>query len=240
MLGAIVLASACGRAPQQSATDSEMPKSANAADETAPEDWDVFVQLVREQDENAIRFRSRPVSKEEFRMLLEGCDGLMVLEIDQSAISSELIHQVLTKLPGLRQLRFDGPVVESDLKWIASNLPELTVLNLPQGEFGNEGVQALSEHSKLELLRIGAPNVNNDGVRAILEIPNLRFLHLINVSIDDQVLKDIAKKNSLESFYLDGGGCSEEGLSELVKASPQLHFHWNQLHLNNDPHSHPH
>lgn len=236
----LLLASACQRPAAESSTNEGALTSSEVVEAIPSKDWETLVSLVRDEDETAIRFPSRPVSDEEFRMLLDGCEGLKVLEIDQSDVSSELMSEVFTHLPVLRQLRFDGNVNDSDLQVIASTLPELTVLNLPQGEFGNEGVQVLSDHAKLELLRIGAPNVTNEGVRSILEIPNLRFLHLINVAINDEVLSDIAEKSSLESFYLDGGDCSEEGLSELVKAAPQLHFHWNQLHLEDDPHSHPH
>jgi hypothetical protein len=69
---------------------------------------------------------------------------------------------------------------------------------------------------------------------------SLRFLHLIDVPITDAGLAHVSGMTWLESFYLDGGDCTDAGLRGLLQALPELHFHRDQLHLPDDPHAHPH
>jgi hypothetical protein len=40
---------------------------------------------------------------------------------------------------------------------------------------------------------------------------------------------------TLESFYLDGGHASDEGLRRLIAKRPDLHMHLDQTHLPGDP-----
>ena len=44
----------------------------------------------------------------------------------------------------------------------------------------------------------------------------------------------------LESFYLDGGRVTEDGLMALLEALPKLHFHRDQQHLPDDPRADDH
>jgi hypothetical protein len=230
--------------------------------------WEEQVVAVRERRSMQIQQETEPVTEPELRMLLEGCAALRILEVHQGAASLETMREVLQALPELERLKLTGPVSD-DLLRIIAEVPTLTILNLPRGEFGNDGLRALADphgvdsgrpfgihhpsglqsektpsrlsaSARLELLRFHSPHVTNEGLQVVRELPRLRFLHLIDVPITDAGLVHLYGLDNLESFYLDGSECTEEGLSELIKQLPNLHFHWNQLHLPNDPHRHPH
>ena len=66
-------------------------------------------------------------------------------------------------------------------------------------------------------------------------MPELRWLHLMEVPLTDQGLEVFRSMTKLESLYLDGDRATDEGLSNLVLARPDLHFHQDQLHLPGDP-----
>ena len=202
--------------------------------------WDDQIKALRDGDSTEISSHHVAVTPDEFSQLLDGCEELRVLEIDHSQIGNNSLGEVLSKLPKLRQLRLESDVNNEQLATIAEALPNTKVFNFPHASFNNSAIKKLTTHPSLELFRFSSPNVDDDGMKAIAQIPELRFLHLINVPITDAGLKHIASAENLESFYLDGGECAEEGLSELIRSRPDLHFHWNQLHLENDPKDHAH
>jgi hypothetical protein len=101
-------------------------------------------------------------------------------------------------------------------------------------------MQRLAGLKELELLRFGSPHISDDGLAVVSTLPSLRFLPLIDVPITDAGLQHLHSMSGLESFYLDGGRCTDEGLYALLRALPGLHFHRDQLHLPDDPHRHPH
>jgi hypothetical protein len=88
------------------------------------------------------------------------------------------------------------------------------------------------------LLRFGSPHVTDEGIRSVARLPRLRFLHLLDVPITDAALDHIATIKTLESFYLDGGHASDDGLRRLIAQRPALHVHLDQTHMPGDPNAH--
>ncbi|MGV3607349.1 MAG: hypothetical protein ACO1RA_13170 [Planctomycetaceae bacterium] len=130
---------------------------------------------------------------------------------------------------------YKNPVADAQLEELAG-LTKLKRINLADSQISDEGLALIAKHApQLELLRIGSPNISDAGMAHVAEMKKLRFLHLIDVPITDAGLKPLAAMTWLESFYLDGGKATDEGLSELILAIPKLHFHRDQQHLPNDP-----
>jgi len=94
--------------------------------------------------------------------------------------------------------------------------------------------------NELVLLRIGSPNLSDFSIETVAKMTSLKFLHLIDVPITDAGLKHLYGMEHLESFYLDGGRVTEDGLTALLEAMPKLHFHRDQQHLPNDPRANGH
>ncbi len=202
--------------------------------------WDDLVKAVQSEESTELRFTHEAVSSEQFQELPSLGEKLTVLEVDQDQLDNSDLSRVLQGLPKLQQLVLHGDVDNEQLQVIVENAKAVTVLNLPNASVDDSGLSVLAAIEKLKLLRLHSPNVSDAGLAEIAKSPGLKFLHLINVPITDDGLKTIATMESLESFYLDGSACTEEGLSELVRKRPGLHFHWNQLHLDDDPNKHPH
>jgi len=120
-----------------------------------------------------------------------------------------------------------------------TGLETLRQLNLPRGAFDDRGLAAIAR-LPLTQLRFHSPQVTDAGMQQIAKIETLRALHLIDVPITDEGLAHLHQMTWLESFYLDGGHCSDTGLSRLLEALPRLHFHKDQLHLPGDDKAHPH
>jgi hypothetical protein len=216
----------------------EAPPQAVRAPQPAQLAWEDQVDLACTGKREQIRVLSQPVTPQQWQMLTEQCPSLEVLEVDAALLSADDL-QLLADLPGLRRLKLIGPVDDDDLQQIAS-ARQLKMLNLPDGVFTDDGLQQLETLQELELLRFGSRNVTDAGLAVVPRLDSLRFLHLINVPVTDAGLKHLHGLTGLESFYLDGGRCTDEGLYALLKVLPGLHFHRDQLHLPDDPHTHPH
>lgn len=217
----------------------EPPRPSAGESATEPFDWNREMSGVADGSLKKLAAASYAATPDEFRLLARGCDSLEGLEFDNSKIDAATLAEVLASLPGLKILKLTGPVGDDELRAIAA-LPHLEILNLPQGRFGDEAFSALSRLASLQLLRFHSPRVSDAGMAVVPELPSLRFLHLIDVPITDGGLDDLTRCPHLESFYLDGGLCTDEGLSAFIRKMPKLHFHWNQLHLPDDPKSHRH
>ena len=196
--------------------------------------WAAQVMLVRTGRSTEIRLPNSPVSGRDLSLLDVGCEALSVLEFDNTQVPNVELAKRLARFPLLRQLVLHGPVDDKLLQVIAAQ-PSLRILNLPRGEFGDRGLKALVDAQQLELLRFSSSNVTDAGFISISRIPGLRFLHVIDTPLTDAGLKHLNELEKLESFYVDRCKISEKGLSELIDKLPELHLHWNDLHLPDDP-----
>lgn len=206
--------------------------------ESAELGWTDQLQAVHSGSARRIAVRSQRITGAMLHELADGCEALEVLELDDVAAAPGDLD-VLSRLPRLRRLKLGGPVDDAGAARIA-DVHELVTLNLPGGRFTNAGLERLAGLPRLELLRFHSPNVTDDGLRHIAEMPSLRFLHLIDVPVSDAGIAHLHAMTGLESFYLDGGACTEAGLRALLAALPRLHFHYNQLHLPDDPNADEH
>ncbi len=217
----------------------EQPLGETAHPETVPENseppWTIQIEQIRNGESTTVRF-SKPINKDHFWMLSEGCETLTILELRHESAARQ-DWSVLKHLPSVSRLVLHGPVDDADLHEI-SQASSLEILNLPQAVFTNEGLKSLERLPLLTLLRFGSPHVTDAGMEHLAAMSNLRFVHLIDVPITDKGLEPFRRMPMLESFYIDGGRCSEEGLSRLLKAQPNLHIHVDQLHLPGHGHSH--
>lgn len=228
---AMLLAASC--------IDSAPPDSRADSNSTSPiESWEKQVAHVRDGGSRTISFARAAVTRDQWAKLTEGCANLVVLEFDARDLTIDDLG-VLADLPGLKRLKLVGPVDDAALQKVSSAV-NLTAINLPHGQFTDEGLAVLASLEKLELLRFGSPQVSDEGLAIISRLPSLRFLHLIDVPITDAGLLHLHGMEQLESLYLDGGHCTDEGLRKLLHSLPELHFHQDQLHLPDDPLAHPH
>ena len=75
-------------------------------------------------------------------------------------------------------------------------LPDLRYLNLWATQFGDKGLQMISEHlHKLQVLNLCETPVTDLGLNAISSLKNLRKLNLNSTSLSADTFKDL--KNSL-------------------------------------------
>jgi hypothetical protein len=199
--------------------------------------WEEQLARVRSGESSQVRL-SGPVTPEQWAHLATGCEGLMVLDLPMAEITDEQLA-LLPALVSLRQLVLGGPTGDAGLATLAQ-CPSLEIVNLPKAGFSDAGLAKLKDLPLLTLLRFGSPQVTDAGMEHLAEMPNLRFLHLLNVPVTDAGMEPLKRCSLLESFYIDGGRCSDEGLACLLKAHPGLHLHVNQLHLAGDEHTHDH
>ncbi|MCA9080510.1 MAG: hypothetical protein KDA58_08120 [Planctomycetaceae bacterium] len=186
-----------------------------------------------------IELQQTEVSAAEFRELAHDCATLEELLLDNVLLDETDLAIVLAHLPHLRQLKLGGPLTSADAISIAQ-VTTLQFLNVPHTNWTDDDLAHLAKLPHLKLLRLSSPRLTDAGLQALSTFPELRYLHLLQVPITDAALPAIAECEQLQSFYLDGGHCTDAGLSQLIERRPQLHFHWNDLHLDSDPQRHPH
>lgn len=142
----------------------------------------------------------------------------------------------LKKLTALESLRLEDLRLVDEQVPALLHLSKLRVLNLPKAALTDQGLKQLASGlPKLELLRVGSPNITDNGLIEVAALKSLRFLHLVNVPVTDLGLEAFREMHQLESLYIDGGKETEAGIRALLKSNPNLHFHRNQTHVANDP-----
>lgn len=163
-------------------------------------------------------------------------EWLHALELYDVTTTPDQLTSATRRLSKLERLRVEGtPLNDAQIFAICRQHPDLKILNLPDAVFTDAGLAALAELSDLTLLRFGSPNVTDDGFVHLIGHARLRFLHLINVPISDAGLQHFFTMTQLESLYVDGGNATDQGILALLKANPGIHFHRNQLHIEDDP-----
>ena len=229
LLIAIVLVCGC---------DAPADVEPTARPEVTEASWSEQIDAVRSRTAKQIVVHDSHVTAAELADLTSGCERLEVLELDRIDASSDALS-VIGDLPNLKRVKLSGPIDDDGIAELAG-AKTLVVVNLPAAALTDRGLQMLAGLPNLELLRFHSPNVTDAGLAHIAEMPALRFLHLIDVPVTDAGLEHLYGLTRLESFYLDGSHCTQTGLGELLKALPDLHFHWNQMHLPDDPRADDH
>ena len=171
-------------------------------------------------------------------LLLTNSEHITSILIDSSDITEKGLNP-LTSMENLIQLRLRTRLTDRAIPFIMK-MTQLQFLNLPQADFTDDGIQLLSSHSNIQLLRIGGKRLSNKSLKSIANMPSLSFLHLIGVPVDDQGLPALYALQQLQSLYLDDTEVTEEGLVKLLRKLPHLHLHINQSHIDRDPNKHEH
>lgn len=141
----------------------------------------------------------------------------------------------IAECPHLKILHLRTELGDGEIERLAQ-LRELEVLDLPLALHATDaGLKNLEQHPRLKLIRLRSPQLTNEGLKSFALLPELRWLHLMEVPLTDIGLEAFRSMGKLESLYLDGDRATDEGLSNLVLARPDLHFHRDQLHLPSDP-----
>lgn len=165
--------------------------------------------------------------------LAEVADKVTELNLSGDQLASKLDQ--ITRCTALKVLHLRTELGDRELQAIAQ-MPNLEVLDLPLAlSVTDAGLEAIAEHPKLLLVRLRAPQVTDAGLKAFARIPKLRWLHLMEVPLTDAGLLVFQEMPRLESLYLDGDRATDEGLSNLVLARRDLHFHRDQVHIPSDP-----
>ena len=171
-------------------------------------------------------------------LLLANSNHITSILIDSSDMSEKGLIP-LASMENLIQLRIRSRLTDAAIPFII-NMRSLQFLNLPQADFTDDGILALSAHPNIELLRIGGKRLSNKSLESIATMSSLSFLHLIAVPIDDQGLPALYGMQHLQSLYLDDTVVTDEGLVKLLEHLPRLHLHINQNHIDRDPNKHEH
>ena len=179
-----------------------------------------------------------PLVTDQDLLLLTNNDQITSILIDHSVITEKGLMP-LTSMTNLIQLRIRSRLTDLAVPSII-NMKALKFLNLPQADFTDEGILALSTHPNIQLLRIGGKRLSNTSLDSIATMSSLTFLHLINVPIDDQGLSALYGAQHLQSLYLDDTDVTDVGLVKLIEQLPKLHLHINQNHIDRDPNKHEH
>lgn len=165
--------------------------------------------------------------------LADVADKVTELNLSGDQLASKLDQ--ITRCTALKVLHLRTELGDRELQAIAQ-MPNLEVLDLPLAlSVTDAGLEAIAEHPKLLLVRLRAPQVTDAGLKAFTRMPKLRWLHLMEVPLTDAGLLVFQEMPRLESLYLDGDRATDEGLSNLVLARRDLHFHRDQVHIPSDP-----
>ena len=190
------------------------------------------LQQVRQGKSDSIQLQTHTLTDADVTQL-GALPSLRVVQAERSSVTAAGCAE-LSKLK-LHRLTLRGSRLTDKAAKHLAKIKTLRTVNLPQADFTDQGMIALTRLPELELLRIGSPRLSDAAAPAIASMNSLRFLHLINVPLTDEGLKWFESMRQLESLYLDGSQVSQAGLESLIEALPDLHLHIDQQHLDIDP-----
>jgi hypothetical protein len=226
---AVVLLSACDVPPADLRTSPSVPDEKTASQ--------VITDTLDNPAATTLHLDGSLVTDQDL-LLLTNNDQITSILIDHSVITEKGLMP-LTSMANLIQLRIRSRITDLAIPSII-NMKALKFLNLPQADFTDEGILALSTHPNIQLLRIGGNRLSNTSLDSIANMSSLTFLHLINVPINDQGLSALYGAQHLQSLYLDDTDVTDVGLVKLIEQLPRLHLHINQNHIDRDPNKHEH
>ncbi|MEM7473949.1 MAG: hypothetical protein AAF483_03095 [Planctomycetota bacterium] len=168
-------------------------------------------------------------------------DGkLLDLLLDGGGLNGAGLSQ-LAPLKSLFHLRIRNEALSNKaLQTIATNHPQLEILNLPQAQVDAQGIAHLQGLPRLRQLRLSGPGLDDSAAEEIAKLPSLEYLHLIKPNISAQGLEMLSISPKLASLYIDDCPLPDAAWTELFQAKPQLHVHINQEHHDRDPNADPH
>ncbi len=208
-------------------------------DQAEVSNWREQFELVLAEDNDRIIVEAGPITTEQLLQLSQLDGKLRQLLIEAGGVSDADI-EAIAKVPSLVHLRLrESPIGDEGLAKLAeAGMPELQILNIPQGQFTVVGIAKLAALPKLIQLRLGGKLIEDAAVAEIAKFSKLRSLHLIGPSLTDAALAKLADSPLLSTFYLDDCPLSDEAWKQLFDAKPKLHVHIDQAHHDRDPNQH--
>ncbi len=235
---------------------------ADGAGDASP--WGRQIEQVKQGSASQISVSDATVTDQDMALLADARDEVTTIIIDHANLTDAGIMR-LAGMKQLRRLRIrdfeDGNVQVGDPGLAAlAALPaieeiyvacpnatdaaaaalakagQLKSLNLNQTRLTDAGLAEIARLEKLETLRLGSAKITDAGLAHVGKMPGLRHLILIDSPLTDAGLDYLRELPSLESLYIHGTQITEKGLSELAKAKPAWHIHYNDQHVGGEHH----
>ncbi|HBE71912.1 MAG TPA: hypothetical protein DDW52_27535 [Planctomycetaceae bacterium] len=234
----------------QDAHDTVDPSSQNKASDASgivepderqkPSEFARQLSALRSGESSLVHLVREPLAADELNELLDEVE-LLDLLLDAGGPSDAELG-IIGKLPKLEHLRIrQSQITDEGIKSFCDAGPlQLQILNLPQANITELGIQHLKRLPNLTNLRLGGEQIDDVAVIAISQLPRLKSLHLIGPSLTAEGLKPLAFAPRLASLYIDDCDLPDRAWEELFSAKPNLHVHIDQQHHDRDPKHHEH
>ncbi|MEC8556965.1 MAG: hypothetical protein VXZ82_18335 [Planctomycetota bacterium] len=224
---------------KQTATDSletTQPQSelpATSAKETSAKELEAKLAPIRAEASSELRLEKR--APDDLAAYLAKLDGKLFDLLLDGGIDESALEQ-LKNLPSLFHLRVRlSELGDRALDSIVKNHRELQILNVPQAEFTQAGIQQLNKLTKLKQIRLGGSWIDDTIIAEIAKLPKLQHLHLIQPKLTAASLESLADSPKLTSLYIDDCELPDSAWKKLFDAKPKLHVHIDQHHHDRDP-----
>jgi hypothetical protein len=169
-----------------------------------------------------------PVNDQQLAELPESV-YLEVLLLEQGVLTKSGVERI-AGITSLRRLGLRDCCFGDEEATLVASMPKLSVLNVPNSQLTNRGLQELGHSKSLISLRVGT-DAPVDQMGACLQgFRELRHLHLIGIEVDQVALEVLVQLPELQTLYLDDAGLSDEEVDWLVAHGEHLHIHLDQVH----------
>lgn len=155
----------------------------------------------------------------------QNCSGVTVdliqaIRETNPALSIRVVPGVhipsLQEMPNQKSLTLSGEfATDATLAAMLGDAPGLTMLELDQCDFSDEGLEHISQLSNLTHLTVMNCQVTDQGLQSIGRLAKLDFLRLNGEQITDAGLGYLSPLKDLTWLYLDDTAITDEGIREL-------------------------
>jgi formylglycine-generating enzyme required for sulfatase activity len=159
---------------------------------------------------------------DENAVLLGGFSNLSHLALNQQGLLTDATLLTVGALTGLTELNLHGctGISPSGFPPIGK-LHRLRSLNLQGTAAGDEAVAALSGVPRIEILRIGSPNLTDQGLAEISKLFSLQNLYIETCLGTDEGVRHLGRINRLRQLDLGAPAMTGSSLGALAKL-PEL------------------
>ncbi len=136
-------------------------------------------------------------------------------------------------IPAVEWVRFNGPVEQADLVAL-SRLPEVTSINLSEGDISDEMLNELiRSHPLTDLLFERPRRLSVTNLDVLADKVTLCDLGIIAGPFDESSLHKLGRLHGLRSLLLDGPAEGVRGVASLAKL-PLQHLRWTHSELDDE------
>ena len=158
------------------------------------------------------------------------CKTLRQLSIQNSELTTAVIHALLLKTPEIESLDLECTAFNDDMAKLISTSKSITRLEIGNTKITRIGLSYIAQMTQLKELDLWATKINESDLQLLPQLPNLEYLSIGNYCEDYYdlnaaiIIEHLSNISSLQRIWLDGIKLTPEQKALLESRYQKVHI----------------